>query len=70
MGRLVEKLHTKKDDVMQWHMQAGNIITNIKAEVDFTLSELITTNVMAWEFHVDDSTKGRYNMILGRDLIT
>ena len=24
---------------------------------------------MAWKFHVDESTKGRYGMILGQDLL-
>ena len=39
-------MHTKKDAVMQWNTQAGNINTNIDVEVDFTLSELIATNVV------------------------
>ena len=30
MGRLVEKLGRKKDALMQWHVQYGNITTNIK----------------------------------------
>ena len=25
---------------------------------------------MTWKYYVDDSTKGRYNTILGRDLLT
>ena len=25
---------------------------------------------MTWDFHVDDSAKGRYNMILGRYVLT
>ena len=54
---------------MQWHTQAGNITTNIKVEVDFTLSELIETNVVTWIFHVDDSAKVRYYMIQGRYLL-
>ena len=47
MGRPVEKLHPEKDDVVQWHTQAGNITTNIKVKVYFTLPELSTTNVVA-----------------------
>ena len=31
---------------MQWHTQAGNITTNIKVEIDFTLTELSATNFM------------------------
>ena len=25
---------------------------------------------MTWKFHVNDSAKGRYDMILGRDILT
>ena len=38
--RLVEKLYHKKDGVMQWHMQAGNITTNLKVEVDLATLNL------------------------------
>ena len=55
---------------MQWHMQAGNITTNIKVEVDFTLPELSFTDVVTWKCHVDESAKGRYDVILGRDILT
>ena len=53
---------------MQFHTQAGNIPTDLKVEVDFTLPELSTTNVVTWKCHVDYSAKGRYDMILGRYL--
>ena len=55
---------------MQWHTQAGNITTNIKVDVDFTLTEISATNVMTYKWHVDDSYKGGYNIILGMDLLT
>ena len=55
---------------MQWHTQAGNITANLKVEVDFTLPEIIATNVMTWKYYVGDSNKGRYDIILGRDLLT
>ena len=35
-----------------------------------TLPALSAKNVMTWDFHVDESSKGRYYMILGRDLLT
>ena len=54
---------------MQWTTQAVNITTNLKVKIDFTLPVLSTTNVVTWNFHVDDSTKGRYNIILGRYLL-
>ena len=70
MVRLVEKLYPKKDDVVQWHSQDGNITTNIKVKLDFTLPALIATNSVMWNFHLYDSAKVRYDMILGRYKIT
>ena len=55
---------------MQWHTQAGNITTNIKVEVDFTIPELRTTNAVMCKYNVDESSKGRYDMILGRYIST
>ena len=51
--------------MMQWHTQAYNITTNIKVKVDFTLPALRATNNVTWNFHMDDSAKDRYDMILG-----
>ena len=70
MGRLVNKLYLDKYSVMQWHTQAGNINTNIKVNIYFTLSILSAMNVGTWKFHVNESTKGRYDMILERFLLT
>ena len=67
---LVEKINPDKDIVMQWHTQVGNITTNLKVKIDFTLPALSATNVVTWKCHVDDSTKGIYGMILGRDILT
>ena len=53
---------------MQWNTQAGNITTNLKVKVYFTLTALSVTIVMTWDCHVDESAKGRYGMILGRYL--
>ena len=69
MGRLVTKLFPDKDAPIQWHTQAGNITTNLKVKLDFTLPALSAMNVVMWKFHVDDSSKGRYDMILGRDIL-
>ena len=54
---------------MQWHTQAGNITTNIKVNMDFTLTDISATNVMTYIWHVDDSYKGGYNIILNVDLL-
>ena len=70
MGRLVEKLSTEKDALMQWHTKSGNITTNLNVKVDFTLPALSTTNVVTWKFHVDESAKCRYSIILEQNLLT
>ena len=51
-------------------MQAINITNKLKIKVDFTLPALSATNAVTWKFHVKDSAKGGYNMILGRYLLT
>ena len=55
---------------MQWHMQAGNITTNLKVKLYFTLPSHSAMDVVTWKCHVDDSARGRYDAILGRDLLT
>ena len=70
MGGLVKRLGQEKDSPMQWNTQAGNITTNIEVKIYFTLPALSATNVVMWKCHVDDSDKGRYDMILGRYLLT
>ena len=70
MGRLVKKLFPDKDTPIQWQTQAGNITTNLKVKIYFTLPALSATNVVMWKCHVDDPAKGRYNMILGQYLLT
>ena len=55
---------------MQWNTQAGNITTNLKVNIYFTLPALSVKNVVTWDCRLDDSAKGRYYMILGTDLQT
>ena len=58
MGSLVGKICPGKITPMQWNTQAGNITTNLKVKIDFTLPALSATNVVTWNCHVDDSAKG------------
>ena len=67
--RLVEKLYPDKYDVIQWNIQARNITTNIKVNIYFTLPILSAMNVVIWKCYVDDYDKGRYDMILGQDIL-
>ena len=55
---------------MQWHTQSRNITTNVKVKVDFTLLALSTKFFVTWKCHVDESAKGRYNMLLGKYVLT
>ena len=70
MIRIIYKINPKEDAVMQWHTQVGIITNNIKVEIYFTLPEISATKIVTWNFHVDDSAKGGYDMILGRYLLT
>ena len=54
----------------QWEIKAGNLKTNQKVKVNFCLTEFSTTKIIMCECYVDDSTKIRYNLILGRYLLT
>ena len=55
---------------MRWHTQTGNITTNMKVEIYFNLPEFSTTEIIQCNCYVDDSDKYRYDMILGRDILT
>ena len=70
MRRLIYKLNPKKYYVVQWHIQAGNITTNLKVKIYFTLPDLSPTKIVMWDFHVDDSSKVKYYINLGRDKLT
>ena len=70
MKRLVEKLCPEKYYVMWWQIKAVNITINFNVKIDFILPELSSTNAVTCKFHVDDSYRGRYDMILGRDILT
>ena len=53
-----------------WETQAGKFMTSKKVNIDFCLPEFSATIFLSWNCHVDSSTTGRYNMILGSDLLT
>ena len=66
--RNIIKFNPKESYVIQCHTQVGNIITNLKVEIYFTLPELRATKILMWDCHVDDSTMGIYYIILVRDI--
>ena len=54
---------------MKWYTQVGNVTTNLKVKIEFTLFELSTTKLVTCHCHMDNASKGRYNIILGRDIL-
>ena len=53
---------------MQYQKHAVSITTNLIVKIDLTLPGSSATKPVTWEFHVDDSPKFRYDMVLGRDI--
>ena len=71
MGSLASKLREGKSiEITTSETQAGKFTTSMKVNVDFYLPELNATKIVSWKFHVDKKTNGRYDMILGRYLLT
>ena len=67
--RIMIKNNPKEEYVMQWNMQARNIINHLKFKIYFTLSEFRATKIVGWNFHVGYSAKGGYDMILDRYIL-
>ena len=67
MGKLTSKLKLKESEKTMWETQAGKFTTSNKVNVNFCLSEFSVTKMVMWKFHVEEFTKSRYNMILGKD---
>ena len=48
----------------------GNITNNLKVKIIFTLPDFSVTNILTWNYHMDESNKGRYDMILCGNIST
>ena len=70
MGELMSKLKPKNTTEITWETQAGKFTTSKKGNVEFCLSEFDVTKIVTWKYHVSRSTNSRYDMILGRYLLT
>ena len=53
-----------------WEAQAGKFTTSNKVNIDLCLPEFIATKIVSWKCDMDNTTNSRYDMILGRYLIT
>ena len=70
MGKLTEKHKPKHSTETTWENQAGKFTTSKKVNVEFCLPEFGATKIVTWKCHVSKSANSRYDMILGRDLLT
>ena len=50
--------------------KASNLTTNQKVKVNFCLPDFGMTKIVTWECHVDKSSEIRYDIIVGRYIIT
>ena len=48
-GKASFKISNKKDAVVQWCTQDGNVTTNINVEVDCAVPALSAMNVVTWK---------------------
>ena len=48
--------------------QSGNFTTESMANI-YIFTIIKCDKTMTWKFHVDESTEGRHDMIIGRDLL-
>ena len=67
---MVLELILEKYDVMKWQTQAINITTNLMVKIDLNLPELSVTKIVTWNCHLGDSTKGKYDIVLGKYITT
>ena len=55
---------------MQCQTQEGNLTNNQKLKIYLTLPEISATKIVKWDCDVYYSAKSRYDIIMGRDLLT
>ena len=68
-GIMTQKLKYKPDTSTEWITQAGKFTAKSMANIYFNLTEFNATKIVTWKCHVDESTKGQYDVIIGRDLL-
>ena len=68
---LVKKLRVRDTEHTTWNTKSGNLDTNKKCKVQFSLPEFYTDRVIEWDVHVSNTTDSSspYDMIMGSDLM-
>ena len=64
------KIKSKEAEKTMWETQSWKFATSKTGNVDFFLPEFSATKIVTWKCHVDESNNSRYDMILGRYLLT
>ena len=69
---MVHRLKKKSSKTTTWQTKAGTFQTSSKVTCKFTLPEFHQNKDITWKMYVDESDKeeSRYDMIIGRDLLT
>ena len=70
VDNLKSKLKSKETLKTRWETQYGDFKTSNKETVYFCLPEFSATNSMMRKCHVYEFTNSKYNMIIGRYLLT
>ena len=71
MVKLKSKIKQKQSPKeTMWKTQACKFTTSHKMNVESCLTEFSATKIVLWNCHVDNNTNIRYDVILGRDLLT
>ena len=65
----VKKLQLRNESVATWTMAAGQIKTNERCVVHFSLPEFSPTRTITWDMHVGTLDNVLYDMIIGNDLL-
>ena len=66
----VKSLRLKQDNKTTWQRVGGNISTMETTQLQFCLPELHDSRIIKWKVHVHKGQGLRYDMIIGRDLMT
>ena len=69
-GKNNSTLIPKQYYVVQCHTQEGSITANIKMKIYFNLPEFCVKIIMIWICHMDYYANERYDIILGRYMLT
>ena len=66
----VKKLRVRSDTQTKWSVAGGKLTTNERCKIHLQLPDLSPSLSIVKEVHVTDKVSNRYDMIMGRDLLS